>query len=111
SREGAAELRRGNGHGVGRRIRSGLAAHAVVPGSVTPCGLGIMSSFAGAILMSDKQLIIEALQKLPDDVSFEEVREELEILAALRRARQASAEDRVWSLEDAKQRAAQWTLQ
>jgi hypothetical protein len=60
--------------------------------------------------MSDKQLIMEAIEKLPDDVSFEEVREEIEILAALRRARQASAEGRVYSLEEAKQKAAQWTL-
>ena len=60
--------------------------------------------------MSDKQLILEAVQQLPDDVSFEEVREEIEILAALRRARQASAEGRVYSLEEAKQKAAQWTL-
>jgi hypothetical protein len=61
--------------------------------------------------MSDKQLIMEAIEKLPDDVSFDEVREELEILAALRRARQASAEGRAYSLEEAKQKAAQWTLQ
>ncbi len=61
--------------------------------------------------MSDKQLIMEAIERLPDDASFEEVREEIEILAALRRARQASAEGRVYSLEDAKQKAAQWTLQ
>lgn len=61
--------------------------------------------------MSDKQLILEAVQKLPEDVSFDEIREEIEILAALRRARQASAEGRVYSLEEAKQRAAQWTLQ
>jgi hypothetical protein len=61
--------------------------------------------------MSDKQLILEAIERLPDDASFEEVREEIEILAALRRARQASAEGRVYSLEDAKQKAAQWTLQ
>jgi len=60
--------------------------------------------------MSDKQAILEVVQKLPDDVSFEDVREEIEILAALRQARHASAEGRVYSLEEAKQRAAQWTL-
>ena len=63
----------------------------------------------GGFAMSDKQLILEAIQTLPDDVSFEEVQEELDVLAALRRARQASAEGRVCSLEEVKQRAARWT--
>ena len=36
--------------------------------------------------------------------------EDAAILAALERARQASAEGRVYSLEEAKQMAAQWTL-
>jgi hypothetical protein len=61
--------------------------------------------------MSDKQLILKAVQKLPDDVSFEEVREEIEILAALRLARQASAEGRVRSLEEAKRHAVSWSDQ
>lgn len=60
--------------------------------------------------MSDKQLILEAIERLPDDVSFEQVREEIDILEALTRARQASADGRVLSLEEARQRAAQWTL-
>jgi hypothetical protein len=59
--------------------------------------------------MSDKQVILDALQKLPEDVTFEQVREEIEILAALHRARQASAEGRVYTLEEAKRKAAQWT--
>jgi hypothetical protein len=58
--------------------------------------------------MSDKQLALEAIQSLPDDVTVEVVREEIEILAALRRGRQASAEGRVYSLEEGKQMAARW---
>lgn len=60
--------------------------------------------------MSDKQMILEAVQKLPEDVTFEQVREEIDILAALARARQASAEGRTCSLEEARRKAAQWTL-
>jgi hypothetical protein len=60
--------------------------------------------------MSDKQLILDALQRLPEDVTFEQVREEIEILAALHRARQASVEGRVYTVEEAKRKAAQWTL-
>jgi hypothetical protein len=60
--------------------------------------------------MSDKQMILDALQRLPEDVTFEQVREEIEILAALRKARHASAEGRVYTQEEAKRKAAQWTL-
>ncbi|HEX3152770.1 MAG TPA: hypothetical protein VHR66_32155 [Gemmataceae bacterium] len=59
--------------------------------------------------MSDKQMVLEAVARLPDNVSLDEVREEMDILAALRRARQASAEGRVYTQEEAKQRAAQWS--
>jgi hypothetical protein len=69
-----------------------------------------MTSVSGGATMSDKQTILEAIQKLPEDVSFDEVREEIEILAALRQARQASAEGRVHTLDEAKRKAAQWTL-
>ena len=55
-------------------------------------------------------MVLEAVAKLPDNVSLDEVHEEMDILAALRRARLASAETRVCTQEKAKQRAAHWAL-
>ena len=37
--------------------------------------------------MTDKQAVMDALQRLPENVSFEEIREELRIMAAVRRGR------------------------
>src|SRR5271169_1048649 len=37
--------------------------------------------------MTDKQAVIDALQRLPEDVSIEEITEELRIMAAIRRGR------------------------
>jgi hypothetical protein len=50
-------------------------------------------------------VILEAVQKMPDDATFEQVREEIEIPATLHRARQASAEGRVFSVKEARQGA------
>lgn len=60
--------------------------------------------------MSDRKLIVETLRRLPYEVSLEELREELEIMIAVRKSREASAEGRVMSLEEAKRRAAEWNL-
>ena len=35
--------------------------------------------------MSDKQLVLDALQQMPDSVSLEEIQDELELLAAIQR--------------------------
>jgi hypothetical protein len=40
--------------------------------------------------MSDKEAAIEAIRKLPDTASMEEISEDVAILASLRRAKQAS---------------------
>jgi hypothetical protein len=78
--------------------------------------------------MSNKQIVTDLLAELPDDVTLTEIVEELsilaaverserrltegdwiahedmEILSALRRARQASADGRVCSLEEARRK-------
>ncbi len=37
--------------------------------------------------MPDKQAVIDALQRLPEDASLEEISEELRIMASIRRGR------------------------
>ena len=58
--------------------------------------------------MSTKQLAIEAIQKLPDDADFSDIREKLELLAALREAEEDFAAGRVVSHEEVGRRLETW---
>jgi hypothetical protein len=62
----------------------------------------------GVCTMSAKELALEALRKLPEDVSLERIIEELAILAALRRGREAIASGDVISHEDLANKSASW---
>ena len=59
--------------------------------------------------MSDKEAVIEAIRKLPDTATMEEISEDVAILASLSRAKQASEAGRVVSHEEVKKRLASWT--
>ena len=59
--------------------------------------------------MSDKEAVIEAIRKLPDTATMEEISEDVAILASLRRAKQASEAGQVVSHEEVKNRLASWT--
>ncbi len=58
--------------------------------------------------MSNEELVIEALRKLPEEVTVEEIIEELAILAAIRRGEEAAAAGRVMPHEEVKKRFASW---
>jgi predicted transcriptional regulator len=58
---------------------------------------------------SDKQLALEVLRRMPEDVTLKEISEEIAILAAIRRGEAAADEGRVLSHEEVKRRAASWT--
>jgi len=58
--------------------------------------------------MSSKEIVIDALRRLPEEVTLEEISEEIAILAAIRRGEQAVAEGRVLSHDEVKQRSASW---
>ncbi len=53
------------------------------------------------LTMTDKQAVIDALQRLPEDVSIEEITEELRIMAAIRRGRDDIAAGRTKTQEEA----------
>jgi hypothetical protein len=59
--------------------------------------------------MSDKQVVMEAIQKLPEAATVEEIGEHIAILAALQRAKLASKNGRVVSHEEVKKRLFSWT--
>jgi predicted transcriptional regulator len=58
--------------------------------------------------MSDKEFVREALRKLPEDATLDEISEEIAILAALRRGEQAIEEGRVTSHDEVVKRFASW---
>jgi predicted transcriptional regulator len=58
--------------------------------------------------MSTKQLVIEALQKLPDDADFIDINEKIALLAALQEAEDDFATGRVVSHEEVERRLEQW---
>ena len=59
--------------------------------------------------MTPKQKTIQALGTLPDDSSYEDLQEEVKILAALEEAEGDVRNGRVVSHEEAKRRLAEWT--
>ncbi len=59
--------------------------------------------------MTPKQKTLETLGRLPDDSSYDQLQEEVRILAALDDAESDIREGRVAPHEEAKRRLAQWT--
>ena len=58
--------------------------------------------------MSVKEAVLNAVREMPDEVSFDEVLEQLEILAAIRRADEDIAAGRVYSQEEIEQEVETW---
>ena len=58
--------------------------------------------------MTDKQLVLDTVHKLPDDTPLEKISEEIEFLVAVQQGLKALDEGRVVSHEDVKARVASW---
>ena len=58
--------------------------------------------------MTDKQAVIDALSRLPENASLEEITEELRIMAAVRRGREALAAGRTKTQEEVEQLVDSW---
>lgn len=58
--------------------------------------------------MTDKQAVIDALQRLPETVSLEEMTEELQLMAAIRRGRADIAAGRTKTHEEAAKSLQSW---
>jgi predicted transcriptional regulator len=59
--------------------------------------------------MSDKQRVLDALQRMSETATLEEISEQIAILAAIRRGEEAADAGRVTTHEEVKQRSAGWT--
>jgi predicted transcriptional regulator len=58
--------------------------------------------------MTDKQAVIDALNRLPEDVSLDEITEELRIMAAVRRGRADIAAGRTKTHEEVEKLVETW---
>ena len=59
--------------------------------------------------MSDKELVLDRVRQLPEDVPLQKIAEEIDLLAAIQRGKQAAAHGRTKSHEEAKRLLAEWT--
>jgi predicted transcriptional regulator len=60
--------------------------------------------------MSNKEVVLDLLSQLPEDVSLEDIAEEIAIEAAIQRGKKAADEGRVISHEEMKKRSAEWAI-
>lgn len=58
--------------------------------------------------MTDKQAVLDALQRLPENASLEEITEELRIMAAIRRGREDIGAGRFKTQTEVKQLFESW---
>ena len=58
--------------------------------------------------MTDKQAVLDALQRLPENASLDAIAEELRIMAAIRKARSDLSAGRVKTHEEAEQMFESW---
>jgi hypothetical protein len=70
--------------------------------------LGIVHDRRFTELMTDKQLVLNTVHKLPDDTPLEKISEEIEFLMVVQQGLKALDEERVVSHEDVKARVASW---
>ena len=59
--------------------------------------------------MSNKEIVIDAVRRLPDDVSLEQITHEIEILAGIRRGQADVAAGRVIPHDRVRELVRQWT--
>jgi predicted transcriptional regulator len=61
--------------------------------------------------MSDKQRVIDAIQRMSESATLEEISEAVAILAAIRRGEAAADAGQVVPHDEVKRRSAAWTSQ
>jgi hypothetical protein len=71
--------------------------------------LRVWGSLRYTLGMSVKEQVLEAIQRLPDDIDFRDVTDEIALLAAVQEAEQDIQQGRVVSNDEMKSRIAQWS--
>jgi hypothetical protein len=85
-----------------------LALRSCLGGVTTWVILGIVHDRRFTEPMTDKQLVLDTVHKLPDDTPLEKISEEIEFLVAVQQGLKALDEGRVVSHEDVRARVASW---
>jgi predicted transcriptional regulator len=62
----------------------------------------------GFSTMSNKEIVIEAVRKLPEELSLEEIAEEVAVLAAIRRGEEDADAGRTISHDEVRRRFQEW---
>jgi predicted transcriptional regulator len=62
----------------------------------------------GLSTMSNKEIVIEAVRKLPEELSLEEIAEEVAVLAAIRKGEEDADAGRTIPHEEVKRRFQEW---
>ena len=71
--------------------------------------LPVWGKLSYTLTMSVKEQVLEAIQRLPDDIGFRDVTDEIALLAAVHEAEQDIQQGRVISNEEMKSRIIQWS--
>ena len=96
------------------RVSAALAAHGLVTchlerppsfGDLTTCPQG---KIRYAFYMSVKEQVLQAIQRLPDDIDFRDVADEIALLAAVREAERDIEQGRLISNAEMRSRIAEW---
>lgn len=58
--------------------------------------------------MSDKQSVLEAIRRLPDEVTLREIRDEIDFLAAIREGEQQADQGRLIQLDQVEKNLQSW---
>ena len=61
--------------------------------------------------MTDKQAVLDAVQRLPDNVTLAEIADELEIMAAVQRGRRDIAEGRFKTQDEVRSMFRSWAAE
>ena len=70
--------------------------------------VAFLDAFMQSGSMSDKQLALESIQRLPDDASLDAIAEQLEFLAAIRKGLNQIERGETVSHEEVKRQLATW---
>jgi len=58
--------------------------------------------------MSDKQTALDVIQKMSDEATFQDIRQEIDFLAAIRQGEESAAQGKVITLEQLEQNLRSW---
>ncbi len=69
----------------------------------------MVANFNYIVPMSVKEMVLSALHRLPDDVEFKDIAEEVAFLAAIQEGQEDLIQGRLISNEEMKKRLDSWT--